>query len=142
MPLVTPPVVTISSNSVTAKVLGSVTFVCSAIGHEDFSYEWELPNLVLATGRSLTINSVLPQQQGQYKCTATSSFSNLSSNAFATLHVKGMIICMYVIVIIMHFIAPSFDSQITLLHQISFSASANTITVFVPKADESDGPIR
>ena len=40
------------------------------------------------------------------------------------------------------FVAPSFDSQAALLQQISSNASANTITVPIPRADKSNGPIR
>ena len=85
-----PPIVIINPNNFTAKVLGNVKFLCSAFGIGNFSYNWESSNLGHTNERSLTINSVLPQYQGQYKCTATSSYSNLSSAAFAMLHVKGM----------------------------------------------------
>ena len=84
-----PPNVTINPNNFIAKVLGSATFLCSAFGIGDFSYKWESSNLILTNERSLTISSVLPQSQGQYKCTATSSYSNLTSEAFAILQVKG-----------------------------------------------------
>ena len=84
-----PPNVTIVPNDVTAKVYGSVTFVCSAVGLGDFSFQWESSNLILTNERSLTINSVLPRHQGQYKCTVTSLYSSLSSDAIAMLHVKG-----------------------------------------------------
>ena len=84
-----PPNVTIVPNDVTAKVYGNVTFVCSAIGFGDFSFQWESSNLILTNERSLTINSVLPRHQGQYKCIVTSLYSNLSSDAIAMLHVKG-----------------------------------------------------
>ena len=87
--VVSPPNVTIAPNSVTAKVYGSVTFVCSAVGLGDFLFKWELSNSVLTNERSLTLNPVLPKQQGQYKCTVTSSYSNLSSAEFAVLHIKG-----------------------------------------------------
>ena len=87
--IVPPPNVTIVPNDVTAKVYGSVMFVCSAVGLGDLSFQWESSNSVLTNERSLTINSVLPSHQGQYKCIVTSSYSNLNSDAFATLHVKG-----------------------------------------------------
>ena len=83
------PNVTIVPNDVTAKVFGSVTFVCSAVGFGDLSFQWESSNSILTNERSLIINPVLPRHQGQYKCTVTSSYSNLNSDAFATLHVKG-----------------------------------------------------
>ena len=87
--IVPSPNVTIVPNDVTAKVYGIVTFVCFAVGFGDLSFQWESSNLVHTNKRSLTINPVLPRHQGQYKCTVTSSYSNLSSDAFATLHVKG-----------------------------------------------------
>ena len=90
-----PPIVTILPNNVTAKVYDTITFVCSAVGLGDFSFEWETSNLIHTNERSLTIKSVLPQHQGQYKCTVTSSYSNLSSDAFATLNIKGNICICY-----------------------------------------------
>ena len=93
--LVSPPIVTIDPNNVTAKVHESITFVCSATGLEYLSFVWEYNGSVISVSNStlhknsLTIHSVLPQMQGQYKCTVTSSYSNLSSDAFTTLHVKG-----------------------------------------------------
>ena len=141
-----PPIVKINPNNFTAKVLGSVKFLCSAIGIGDFSYRWESLNLVHTNERSLIISSVLPQHQGQYKCTALSSYSHLSSTAFAMLHVKGTYVHKTLIMIVLYkllcFIAPSFDPQTAILHQISSNASTNTITVLIPKADESNGPIR
>ena len=87
--LVSPPIVTVVPNSVTAKVYGNVTFVCSAVGLGNFLFKWESSNSVLTNERSLTLNPVLPHHQGQYKCTVTSSYSNLSSAVFAALHIKG-----------------------------------------------------
>ena len=86
---VSPPSVTIAPNNVTAKVYENVTFVCSAVGLGSFSFNWESSNSVYTNERALTFNPVLPRHQGQYKCTVTSSYSNLSSNAFAMLHIKG-----------------------------------------------------
>ena len=83
------PVVTIAPNDVTAKLYESVTFVCSAVGPGGFSFKWESSNSIHTNERSLTINSILPRHQGQYKCTVTSLYSNLSSDAFATLNIKG-----------------------------------------------------
>ena len=137
-----PPVVTINPNNVTIKVFESVTFVCSAIGFGGFLFKWESLNLIQYNS-SLTIDSVLPQHQGQYRCTATSLFSNLSSDAVATLHIKGNYLhTCYCHHISLCFIAPLFYSQTTLLHQISFNASTDTITVFIPQVDDSGGPIR
>ena len=89
--LVSPPVVTIDPSDITVRIYDEITFVCSAVGFGDFSFQWESSNSVLTNerSRSLTINSVLPRHQDQYKCTVTSSYSNLSSNAFATLNIKG-----------------------------------------------------
>ena len=84
-----PPIVTVDPNDVTVKVYDTITFVCSADGFGDFLFKWESSNMVQTNERSLTIDSVLPKHQGQYKCIATSSFSNLSSSAFATLNIKG-----------------------------------------------------
>ena len=39
-------------------------------------------------------------------------------------------------------IAPGYDPQTANLQQISSNASANTITVFIPQADESGGRVR
>ena len=99
MLLVPPPIVTVDPNNAITKVFEDVTFVCSAIGLGDMSFVWEYNGSVISSSDSalrqdsLTITSVLPQQQGQYKCTVTSSYSNLSSHAFATLHTKGNHIC-------------------------------------------------
>ena len=49
-------------------------------------------------------------------------------------------LCYYIDIHIL-FLAPSFDSQIV-LQQVSSNASANTITVFMPQIDGSDGHIR
>ena len=96
--LVSPPIVTIDHNNVTAKVYESVTFMCSATGLEYLSFVWEYNGSVISMSNStlhqnaLIISSVLPQMQGQYKCTVTSSYSNMSSDAITTLHVKGIAI--------------------------------------------------
>ena len=39
------------------------------------------------------------------------------------------------------FLAPSFDSK-TVLHEITSNATINTITVYIPTIDDSDGPVR
>ena len=148
--LVPPLVVTIDPDTVIAKVFESVTFVCYATGLGDLSFVWEHDGSVITASNStlqqnsLTIDSVLPQHQGQYKCTVTSSYSTLSSYELTTLKLTGnfMHVCDIVIVILICCIpVPSFDAQ-TVLQQVSFNASTNTITVFIPRIDDSDGPIR
>ena len=85
------PIVTIDPNSLTANLYDPIEFICSAVGLGDFSYAWESSsNIVHTNERSLTIDSALPRHQGQYKCTVTSSYSNLTSEAFATLKLKGI----------------------------------------------------
>ena len=97
--LVPPLDITVEPNNVTAKVYGSVTFVCYTNGFGDLSFVWEFDDSVISTSNStlqqnsLTIHSLLPQHQGQYKCIATSPYSNSSSYAFATLNLKGNPIC-------------------------------------------------
>ena len=148
--LVPPLVVTVNPNNVTAKVYGSVTFFCYSNGYGDLSFVWEYGDSVISASNStlqqnsLTIESVLPQHQGQYKCTVTSPYSTSSSYALATLNLNGnAIYSMHSCSLSMNFLflAPSFDSQ-TVLQQVSSNASANTITVFMPQIDNSDGPIR
>ena len=150
--LVSPPTVTIYPNNVTAKILGSVTFICYTTGFGDFSFVWEHDSSVISASNStlqqdsLSIDPVLPQHQGQYRCTVTASYTNLSTNsdAFTMLNLNGNFLLSYdIIYITLHivFLAPSFDSP-TVLHQISSSASTNTITVTIPQIDDSGGPIR
>ena len=150
--LVSPPTVTIYPNNVTAKIFGSITFVCYTTGFGDFSFVWEHDGSVISASNStlqqdsLSIDPVLPQHQGQYRCTVMASYTNLSmnSNAFAILNLNGNFLLSYDIIYItlyIVFLAPSFDSP-TVLRQISSSASANTITVTIPQIDDSSGPIR
>ena len=97
MLLVSPITVTIDPNIITAKVHGSVTFVCHTTVYGDFSFVWEHDDSVISISNStlpqdsLSIDSVMPQHQGQYKCTVTASYSNLSvnSDAFAMLNLNG-----------------------------------------------------
>ena len=113
----------------------------------DMLFVWEHDDLAISTSsstlqqNSLTIDSVLPQHQGQYKCTVTSSYSTLSSYGLATLHLNGNLMYVCDIVLYALFLAPSFDSQ-TALQQVSSNPSTNTITVSIPQIDDSDGPIR
>ena len=93
--IVSPPIVTIDHNNVTAKLHKTVTFVCSAVGLGNFLFVWEHDGEIISAAltavkqHSLTIHSVLPRHQGQYKCNVTSSYSNLSSEAFVTLQLIG-----------------------------------------------------
>ena len=93
--LVPPLVVTVDPNNVTAKVFESVTFVCYTAGFGNLSFVWEHDGSVISASNStvqqnsFTIDSVLPQHQGQYKCTVTSSYSTLSFFALATLNLNG-----------------------------------------------------
>ena len=106
--IVSPPIVTVDPNNVTVKVYDTITFVCSAIGLGDFSFKWESSDLVHTNERFLTINSVLPKHQGQYKCIAMSSYSNLSSIALATLNIKGnQLHILLSIIIVLQFLFPS-----------------------------------
>ena len=98
MLLVSPITVTINPNIITAKVFESVTFVCHTTTiYGNFSFVWEHDGLVISISNStlpqdfLNIDSVMPQHQGQYKCTVTTTFSNLSvnSDAFALLNLNG-----------------------------------------------------
>ena len=106
-------------------------------------FEWYFRTHNLSRSSTFIINSVDPQQGGQYKCTVTSLYSNLSTDAFATLHVRGTYnhVHLYLYIASYCFIEPSFDSQ-TKLEQISSSALANTITVSIPQIDNSGYPIR
>ena len=89
--------VTIDPNNITAKIFESVTFVCTATGSGDFLFTWEHDGSVILTSNStvqqdsLSIDSILPQHQGQYKCTVTASYSSLvmSSDAFVMLNLNG-----------------------------------------------------
>ena len=89
--LVPPLVVTIEPDTITAKVFGSVTFVCYTTGLGDLSFVWDHDGSAISISNStlqqysLIIDSVLPQHQDQYKCTVTSSYSTLSSYELATL---------------------------------------------------------
>ena len=146
-------VVSIDPNNVTAKVFGIITFVCYTNGSGELSFVWEHDGIIISTSNStlqqnsLHIDSVLPQHQGQYKCTVTPSHSKMSYEAFTTLNVNGKVIysAIQFAVLLIHlliiFLAPSFDSK-TVLQQITSNASANTITVYIPHVDDSDGPVR
>ena len=90
--LVSPPHVTIYPRDATAKIFDNFTFVCYATGlGESFSYEWKYNVSTISTSNSLTISPILPQHQGQYKCTITLTYSNFTSKAdgFATLNLNG-----------------------------------------------------
>ena len=93
--LVAPPTVTINPNNITAKVFGSVAFTCYTTGFGNLSFVWEHDGSVISTSNStqqqdsLSIDTVLPQHQGQYRCTVISSHSNLSSYALAALNLNG-----------------------------------------------------
>ena len=95
---VSPSVVTIVPNNYIANLFENVTFVCSATGLGNFSFVWEHDGSVVSSSRStqsqysLSIDSIMPQDQGQYKCTVTSSYSNLSSDALAILTLNGMVL--------------------------------------------------
>ena len=95
--LVPPPTVTINPNNITGKVFGSVTFTCYTMGFGNLSFVWEHDGSAISTSNftqqqdSLSIDPVLPQHQGQYRCIVTSSYSNLSlsSYALAILNLNG-----------------------------------------------------
>ena len=89
--LVRPPIVTIDPYTTITKVFGSVVFNCSAVGFGEFSYAWNfnLSLVVLSNEPTFVIDRVLPQQRGEYRCTVTSSYMQLSSSVVATLSVKG-----------------------------------------------------
>ena len=90
---VSPPIVTIDPSNVIAKVHQNVTFVCSAVGLGDFLFVWkhddEVTSAALSTLQHATFPHYSLQHQGQYKCTVTPSYSNLTSEAFATLQLVG-----------------------------------------------------
>ena len=140
-----PAIVSIIPNNHSVNLYESVAFFCSAIGRGSFSFAWEHNGIVISSSDSLSIDSVMPQDQGQYKCTVTTTFSNFSinSNASAMLNLNGNCIIMAIAYVIYYivFLAPSFDSQ-TLLQQVTSSTSANTITISIPQIDDSGGPIR
>ena len=100
--VVPPPIVTINPSNIIVSLFEPVTFVCVAVGHGDLLFVWEHDDIVISTSNStlqqnsLTIDSVLPQHQGQYRCTVTSSYSTLSSYGLATLRLNGnsMYVCM------------------------------------------------
>ena len=85
----------IRPNNATAKMFGGVTFICYTNVSGDKSFTWEHDGLLISTSNStsqqdsLIISSVMPKHQGQYKCTVKSSYSNLRSNAFASLNLNG-----------------------------------------------------
>ena len=93
--LVSPPAVTVVPNNATAKVFENITFICHTTGFGEFSFVWEHNGSVILSSNStlrhsyFSIQSILPQNQGQYKCTVASFYSNLSSSAFATLNLNG-----------------------------------------------------
>ena len=89
---VSPPSVTVYPKNITAKIYERVTFVCNTTGYGEFSFSWEHDGVIIAASNSnvlqsyLIVDPVLPQHRGHYKCTVTSLFSNITSNAFATLY--------------------------------------------------------
>ena len=92
--LVSPPAVTTTPNITTARVFGSVQFICSAIGFGDLSFAWYHNGTLLQMSNNiaentLTISRVLPQQQGVYKCTVTLFQKRLTSDSYTTLVVNG-----------------------------------------------------
>ena len=103
--------VTIDPNNVTTEVFKSITFVCYTNGSGDLSFAWEHDNMIISTTTStlrqnhLTIDSVLPRHQGQYKCTVILSQSNMSYEAFAMLNLNGN----FFYRVIVQFINPSIN---------------------------------
>ena len=106
MLLVSSLVVTIDPKNVTTKVFWSVTLTCYTNGFGDLLFVWEHDDSVISTSNStlqqnsLTIDSVLPQHQGQYKCTViyTSFYKVLTSHAIATLSLNSKFIYRVIIV--------------------------------------------
>ena len=92
---VPPPIITINPSNIIVNVFKPITFVCVAVGHGNLLFVWEHDDSVISASNStlqqnsLTNDSVLPQHQGQYKCTVTSSYSTLSSYGLATLRLNG-----------------------------------------------------
>ena len=92
---VSPPSITVYPKNTTAKVYENVTFVCYTTGHGDFLFSWEHDGVIISASNSsllknhLIIDSVLPQHQGHYKCSVTSLFSNITSNASVTLYLNS-----------------------------------------------------
>ena len=96
-------VVVIDPNNFTAKVFGSVTFICFTNVSGDKSFTWEHDGLLISSSNStsqqdfLIIGLVQPKHQGQYKCTVKLSYSNLSSDAFASLNLNGNHIAIHIL---------------------------------------------
>ena len=88
-------VVMIDPNNVTAKMFESVKFICYTNVSGGKSFTWEHHGLLISTSNStsqqdsLIISSIMPKHQGLYKCTVKSSYSNLSSDAVASLNLNG-----------------------------------------------------
>ena len=100
MLLVSLLVVTIDPNNVTTNVFWSVTFICYTNGFGELLFVWEHDDSVISASNStlqqnsLTIDSLLPQHQGKYKCTVTytSFHSILTSDATAKLNLNSKFI--------------------------------------------------
>jgi len=88
-------VVTIDPNNITVKIFESVTLVCNTTGSGELTFVWEHDGSIISTSNStsqqdsLSINSVIPWHQGQYKCTVRLFYSSLSSYALASLTLNG-----------------------------------------------------
>ena len=100
--LVLPPAVTITPNITTAKVFGSVQFICSSTGFGDLSFAWYHNGSLLKTSNNsvestLTVSRALPQQQGVYKCTVTVLQKQLSSDSYTTLLINGKYLCTHTV---------------------------------------------
>ena len=97
---VSPAIVSITPNNHIANLYESVTLVCSAIGLGNFSFAWEHNGMAISSpvADSFRIDSVMPQHQGQYKCTVTTTYSNFSvnSDAFAMLNLNGNSLSFYI----------------------------------------------
>jgi len=89
--VVRPPNVTINPYAIIAKVFGSISFSCSAVGFGDLTYAWNfnMSSYVLSNKPTFVIDRVLLRQRGEYRCIVTSSYKQLSSSAVAILSLKG-----------------------------------------------------
>ena len=84
-----PPSILTQPQSQVAAVGSNITFTVTAAGTPPLSYQWRLngTNIAGATGTSLTLSNVQPDQAGNYAVQVTNAYgSTISSNAVLTVN--------------------------------------------------------
>lgn len=91
--IVAPLAIVNSPTNLTGLIAGSVTFSVSAAGTKPFTYQWQHAgtNIVGATGATLTLASLSPNQAGSYSVIVSNSLGGMTSST-AWLNIVPMVV--------------------------------------------------